>query len=334
MVSQDFTGPMNGSPRAFPPAPVDPAALATALLPFGQSRMLPPAAYTSAEVFDWERRHFFGGGWTCAAHSSRLPAIGDQLAVETGNGGALLVRGEDGQVRAFANTCRHRGHQLLPCGSSATGKAIVCPYHSWAYSLSGELRGAPGYREIPGFDASAWPLVSLPAVEWHGLVFVDGRGGGAAAAGRARRDRRPVRAGAAGCRRLPQLRRRGELEDPDRELPRVLSLPDDPPGALQRLAPAQRGELPGLRVVDRRVDVAARRRGDDVPRRPQRRGATAGAAGVGAAHGGLRRDLPQRAAEPAPGLRHDAHPHPGGGGPDPDRLLVGVRARGGRQRVL
>jgi glycine betaine catabolism A len=180
MVSQYFPGPVTNEPsRAFPPAPVDPAALATALLPFGESRMLPPAAYTSAEVFDWERRHFFGGGWTCAAHGSRLPAAGDQLAVETGNGGALLVRGEDGKVQAFANTCRHRGHQLLPCGSSASAKAIVCPYHSWAYSLSGELRGAPGYREVAGFDASAWPLVSLPAVEWHGLVFVDGSGGAA-----------------------------------------------------------------------------------------------------------------------------------------------------------
>src|SRR6202046_598559 len=242
MVSQDVAGAMNGSPRAFPPAPVDPAALATALLPFGQSRMLPPAAYSSAEVFDWERQHFLGGGWTCAAHGSRLPAAGDQLAVDTGNGGALLVRGEDGKVRAFANTCRHRGHQLLPCGSSASAKAIVCPYHSWAYSLSGELRGAPGYREIPGFDASAWPLVSLPTVEWHGLVFVDGSGGAG--------------------------------------------------------------------------------------------GAPARAAGSGTAHGGLRRDLPQRAAEPAPGLRHDPHPHAGGGGPDADRLLVGVRARGGRRRVL
>src|ERR1700733_8776727 len=156
MVSQDFTDAMNGSPRAFPPAPVDPAALATALLPFGQSRMLPPAAYTSAEVFDWERRHFFGGGWTCAAHSSRLPAGGGPPPGAPRAGG--------GRVRAFANTCRHRGHQLLPCGSSATGRAIVCPYHSWAYSLSGELRGAPGYREVPGFDASAWPLVSLPTV--------------------------------------------------------------------------------------------------------------------------------------------------------------------------
>jgi glycine betaine catabolism A len=161
------------------PAPVDAAALAAVLRPFGESRMLPPAAYTSAAVFGWERRNFFGGGWTCAGHASQLSRPGSQVAVDTGAGGALLVRGEDGVLRAFANTCRHRGHELLPCGSSTSGKSIVCPYHSWAYSLSGELRGAPGYREIPGFDAGAWPLASLPAVEWHGLVFVDGSGGSA-----------------------------------------------------------------------------------------------------------------------------------------------------------
>jgi glycine betaine catabolism A len=179
MVSQDSARSRTGSPGDFPPAPVDANGLAAALRPFGESRMLPPAAYTSAEVFGWERRHFFGGGWTCAAHGSRLPEAGSQLAVETGTGGALLVRGEDGTIRAFANTCRHRGHELLPCGSAASGKAVVCPYHSWAYSLSGELRGAPGLRETPGFDPGAWSLVSLPAVEWHGLVFVDGSGGAA-----------------------------------------------------------------------------------------------------------------------------------------------------------
>jgi len=143
--------------------------------------MLPPAAYTSAEVYAWERRHFFGGGWTCAALAARLPNAGDQLAADTGNGGALLVRGEDGAVRAFANTCRHRGHELLPCGSTATAKAIICPYHSWAYSLSGQLRGAPGFRDLTATAEGRrdWSLAELPTAEWHGLVFVDASGGAA-----------------------------------------------------------------------------------------------------------------------------------------------------------
>jgi glycine betaine catabolism A len=173
MVSQDCG-------TAYPPAPLDEGQLAAALRPFGESRMLPPAAYTSAEVFAWEREHFLGGGWTCAGHAARIAGAGDQLAVQTGAGSAIIVRGEDGVIRAFANTCRHRGHELLPCtGDSAgtvTGKAIVCPYHSWAFSLSGELRGAPGYR---GLDSRDWSLRELPAAEWHGLVFVDGSGGAA-----------------------------------------------------------------------------------------------------------------------------------------------------------
>jgi glycine betaine catabolism A len=186
MVSQDFgeRAPVSpsSSAAAFPAAPLDEGQLAAALRPFGESRMLPPAAYTSAEVFAWERQHFFGGGWTCAGHASRVPAPGDQLAVTTGAGSTVIVRGEDRVIRAFANTCRHRGHELLPCaaepgrGEPVNAKAIVCPYHSWAFSLSGELRGAPGYRELAPGD---WSLRELPAAEWHGLVFVDGSGGAA-----------------------------------------------------------------------------------------------------------------------------------------------------------
>jgi Rieske 2Fe-2S family protein len=135
--------------------------------------MLPPAAYTDPAVFEWERRHIFGGGWTCAARGAQLPAPGDQLAVP---GGVLLVRGDDGTARAFANTCRHRGHELLPCGATAQAGAIVCPYHSWTYRLDGRLRGAPGYRDA---DAARWSLTALPAAEWHGLLFVDMSGGAA-----------------------------------------------------------------------------------------------------------------------------------------------------------
>jgi Rieske 2Fe-2S family protein len=169
MVSEETT---------YPPAPIDPAALAQTLRPFGQNRMLPPAAYADQAVFAWERRHFYGG-WACVARGDQLANPGDQRAEASGNGNVLLVRGDDGEVRAFANTCRHRGHELLPCGEATNRKAIVCPYHSWGYSLAGELRAAIGFRDQPGFDVGQWGLVRLPATEWHGLVFVDGSGGAA-----------------------------------------------------------------------------------------------------------------------------------------------------------
>jgi glycine betaine catabolism A len=162
-------------PASADPAPLDPAGLAESLRAFGQSRMLPRAAYLDPAVFEWEQRHFFGG-WVCAGRSEQLPEPGDQRAEAAGNGSVLLVRGEDGELRAFANTCRHRGHELLPCGGSTQQKAIICPYHSWTYSLNGGIRAAAGFKNRPGFVADEWGLVELPVTEWHGLVFVDGSG--------------------------------------------------------------------------------------------------------------------------------------------------------------
>src|SRR4029078_2563587 len=108
-----------------------------------------------------------------------LRSTGAHRAAPTGERGVLLVRGEDGEVRAFANSCRHRGHELLPCGQSAREKAIVCPYHAWTYSLSGSLQGAAGFRKVRGFAFGEGGLAPLPVAEWHGLVFVDSSGGAA-----------------------------------------------------------------------------------------------------------------------------------------------------------
>jgi Rieske 2Fe-2S family protein len=156
------------------PAPLDPAAVAESLRPFGESRMLPRAAYVDPAVFEWEQRRFFGGGWMCVARSAQVPAAGDLRAEPVGAGSVLLARDENGALRAFANTCRHRGHELLPCGSAAQQSVIICPYHSWTYNLNGSLRAAAGFKNRPGFQADRWGLVELPAAEWHGLVFVDG----------------------------------------------------------------------------------------------------------------------------------------------------------------
>ena len=118
--------------------------------------MLPRAAYVDPGVFAWEQKHFFGGGWTCVGRSSQTPAAGDMRAEPAGEGSVLIVRGDDGVLRAFANFCRHRGHELLPCGAVAQAGVIICPYHSWTYGLAGNLRAAAGFKNRPGFDAEAW----------------------------------------------------------------------------------------------------------------------------------------------------------------------------------
>jgi hypothetical protein len=58
----------------------------------------------------------------------------------------------------------------------AQRKSVICPCHSWTYALSGKLRFASGFKGQPGFDESAWGLVELPVVEWHGLIFVNSPG--------------------------------------------------------------------------------------------------------------------------------------------------------------
>jgi phenylpropionate dioxygenase-like ring-hydroxylating dioxygenase large terminal subunit len=155
------------------PAPVPADDLAASLAPFGASRMLPREAYVDAAVFEWERRNVFSG-WKCVGHAGDMAGTGTQRAIGSGADGMLLVTGDDGVIRAFANTCRHRGHELLECGTTAKRRGIVCPYHSWSYRLDGSLRNAPGFDE--GFTPGEFGLTELRLVDWHGWLFVDASG--------------------------------------------------------------------------------------------------------------------------------------------------------------
>jgi glycine betaine catabolism A len=157
------------------PAPVPADGLAAALAPFGQSRMLPREAYVDPAVFEWEQHNIFAG-WKCVGHASDLAAVGTQKAVGAGPNAILLVRADDDTIRAFANTCRHRGHELLACDATTKGRSIVCPYHSWSYRLDGRLRNAPGFRESPGFASDDFGLAELRLTNWHGWLFVDAGG--------------------------------------------------------------------------------------------------------------------------------------------------------------
>jgi Rieske 2Fe-2S family protein len=81
-----------------------------------------------------------------------------------------VVRGREG-VRMFANTCRHRGHELVAEGGTSQRQSIQCPYHAWTYGIGGELIGAPGFRDEPSFRPEEHSLVELPVRLWAGWVF-------------------------------------------------------------------------------------------------------------------------------------------------------------------
>jgi glycine betaine catabolism A len=159
---------------SIPPAPLDAAHVALAAAPFGSSRMLPRDAYLSDDVLAWEREHLFSG-WMCLGRSAGIKP-GGMRAESVGDYGVLLTRDPAGELRAFENACRHRGHELLPCGGSADAKAIVCPYHAWSYRHDGSLIGAPHFKEVEKFDKSTLGLKPVRVQEWHGWVFVDRTG--------------------------------------------------------------------------------------------------------------------------------------------------------------
>ena len=102
--------------------------------------------------------------------SAALPEVGSYIAREAAGVPLVVVRGVDGEVRAFRNACRHRGMQVAE-GSGCT-RAFVCRYHAWTYNLEGRLRHIPHEAGFPGFDKEAHPLVPVTATERFGLVFV------------------------------------------------------------------------------------------------------------------------------------------------------------------
>ena len=107
--------------------------------------------------------------WTWAGHVSELAQIGAWFTVELGAESAIVARGHDGELRAMANVCRHRGSRvrLEPRGVATT---FTCPYHAWSYRLDGSLRAA---REMPpGFDTASSGLKPLPLVVIGGLIFI------------------------------------------------------------------------------------------------------------------------------------------------------------------
>jgi choline monooxygenase len=112
----------------------------------------------------------FRRAWNFVGREDELPNVGDYVALDLFGEAIFIVRGRDEKIRAFANTCRHRGTQLLD--GKGNCRAIVCPYHSWAYALSGELIGSAGMEKTAGFDKADYGLVPVRLESWGGFMFV------------------------------------------------------------------------------------------------------------------------------------------------------------------
>lgn len=132
----------------------------------------PVDRYTDPVRFDQEVQAIHQVLPTAYLHSSELPEEHHFRTVQTHVGAVLFTRGEDGQVRAFHNVCRHRGAQV-ESRSSGCAKAFSCPYHAWRYSNEGQLLSVPFEQtSFPGLDKASHGLKPLYCVEAFGFVWL------------------------------------------------------------------------------------------------------------------------------------------------------------------
>ncbi len=132
---------------------------------------LPGWLYHDPEFLEAEKRAFLRAAPQVVCHASDIAQPGEWRSLDTLGESVIVIRGDDGRARAFANVCRHRGSRLVD-GGEGCAKVLTCPYHAWSYARDGRLVGVPHRSEYPGLDPDALGLVPMALEEWHGFLFV------------------------------------------------------------------------------------------------------------------------------------------------------------------
>ena len=148
----------------------DPAHYQQVRQPLLEASTLPGWCYTDPVFYEREVRRVFQPSWHFVGREEELPEPGDYLIYDGVGGPVIVIRTPAGDIKAFYNTCRHRGTRLLNDQGSAP--RIVCPYHSWVYACDGRLIRAPGMTSVSGFDPKDHGLLPVHLESWAGFLFI------------------------------------------------------------------------------------------------------------------------------------------------------------------
>jgi phenylpropionate dioxygenase-like ring-hydroxylating dioxygenase large terminal subunit len=143
---------------------------------------LPAWVYNDARFFELERTTLFTFSWHMGCHVSELAAPGDYVTLRVSGERAVITRLDDGSIKAFHNTCRHRAHAVVPAERGHCSRVHVCPYHGWTYNRDGSLRGIPGGTEQDVAQAGGLPPIETEV--FAGFVWVRFNPGGTSVAQR------------------------------------------------------------------------------------------------------------------------------------------------------
>jgi len=135
---------------------------------------LPSHYYYDPAHHQRELEAFWYQSWLCVGRGCELADSGDYRVVHVGDQSVIITRNANGELKAFYNTCRHRGSVLCEHTQGRfTGGRIVCPYHAWTYTLDGKLSKTPWRLESDDFDATTYSLYQVATGEWAGFIFIN-----------------------------------------------------------------------------------------------------------------------------------------------------------------
>jgi phenylpropionate dioxygenase-like ring-hydroxylating dioxygenase large terminal subunit len=143
----------------------------SSILPSADAESLPPACYVDEEFFRFEKQALFYREWLCVGRESWVRESGDYFTSRHVGEPIVVTRTREGEVAAMSAVCQHRG--MVVAEGYGNVKSLLCPYHHWVYSLSGELIGAPEMGRTCNFDKAEHGLPRLRVEIWHGFVFIN-----------------------------------------------------------------------------------------------------------------------------------------------------------------
>ena len=132
---------------------------------------MPSAFYTDPDFHALELEHLFAKDWHCVGRVEEIAQSAQWFPYRLLNEPLVITHGTDGTIRALSNVCRHRG--TLIAKEKGKGRRLLCPYHHWAYDLTGQLKAAPKIEERPGFAVKDCRLPSFPCEVWMGFIYVN-----------------------------------------------------------------------------------------------------------------------------------------------------------------
>ena len=139
----------------------------------GQAYTLPARFFYDADIFAQEREAIFYKAWHAGAHENELAELGAYVLLDLFDQSVILLRGADGEVRAFHNVCQHRGNRLLNARRGRVASLLRCGYHSWCYAHDGALKRAPRSERLENFDPKEFGLKRVRLERFAGFYFVN-----------------------------------------------------------------------------------------------------------------------------------------------------------------